>query len=67
MKFENYEIWTPQGAVKGTLEIKDGKIVGLYPDLQSGEDHFKQNKILPGLIDIHYAWLFGLFRSVCGS
>ena len=53
MKFENYEIWTPQGAVKGTLEIKDGKIVGLYPDLQSGEDHFKQNKILPGLIDIH--------------
>ena len=29
MKFENYEIWTPQGAVRGTLEIKDGKIVGL--------------------------------------
>lgn len=53
MKFENYEIWTPQGAVRGTLEIKDGKIVGLYPDLQSGEDHFKRNKILPGLIDIH--------------
>lgn len=46
-------IVTEQGIVDGVIEIEDGKIVRIGPAAGPADLDFEDQRIIPGIIDIH--------------
>ena len=46
-------IVTEQGIVDGVIEIEDGKIVRIGPAAGPADFDFEDQRIIPGIIDIH--------------
>lgn len=55
-------IYTPQGYEKGYLEVKNGRIEGIYKSINEEYIDYGDKIIVPGFIDIHiHGWATGSF------
>lgn len=57
-------IYTPKGFREGYLKIEQGKILGIFEEIEADEDsiNYGENVIIPGFIDIHlHGWATGSF------
>lgn len=57
------KIYTPKGYKKGYIKVKDGKIQGIYDDIDDNDFvDYKNYIIVPGFIDVHiHGWATGSF------
>lgn len=54
MIIQSTRVWIDESFKKAAIEIQDGKITGIYPhDSREGAIDYGNNRILPGLIDVH--------------
>ena len=54
MIIQSTRVWIDESFKKAAIEIRDGKITGIYPhDSREGAIDYGNNRILPGLIDVH--------------
>lgn len=54
MIIQSTRVWIDESFKKAAIEIQDGKITGIYPHgSREGAIDYGNNRILPGLIDVH--------------
>lgn len=54
MIIQSTRVWIDESFKKAAIEIQDGKIIGIYPQgSREGAIDYGNNRILPGLIDVH--------------
>ena len=54
MIIQSTRVWIDESFKKAAIEIRDGKITGIYPHgSREGAIDYGNNRILPGLIDVH--------------
>lgn len=54
MIIQSTRVWIDESFKKAAIEIQDGKITGIYPHgSREGVIDYGNNRILPGLIDVH--------------
>lgn len=54
MIIQSTRVWIDESFKKAAIEIQDGKIIGIYPHgSREGAIDYGNNRILPGLIDVH--------------
>ena len=54
MIIQSTRVWIDESFKKAAIEIRDGKITGIYPHgSREGAIDYGKNRILPGLIDVH--------------
>lgn len=60
MIIQSSKVWIAGQFIKAQIEIVDGKILNIYPyNTKKVDEDYKDNKILPGFIDVHTHGSYG--------